>query len=189
MSLIDVISEVYNKISKLLGPSPFHPSHHMMGPLGLLTPLPGASYLFHGDSSLPHPNNQQSNASVNSDQDVPGSLWSIANASLNASGIAGPPGSTMFGNALGSPPLSNWTPSLGDMVLKIDGKLKVRVASASTLDGSVNPCFTENHNSVTERPRRAGEEWDQGRVGVPRTFAKEQAPRRVPAGASDAVPV
>jgi hypothetical protein len=129
MSLVDVISEVYHKISKLLGPSPFHPSHHMMGPLGLLTPLPGVSYLFQADSSIPHSQHQHPNASVSSDQDAPGSLWSIANASLNASGIAGPSASMMFGNALGSPPVSNWSPNLGDTVLKIDGKLKVRVAS------------------------------------------------------------
>ncbi|KAF5324834.1 hypothetical protein D9611_004250 [Ephemerocybe angulata] len=105
LSLIDVISEVYNKISKLLGPSPFHPSHHMMGPLGLLTPLPGVSYLFHGEHHLPNSN----------DQDVASSLWGIANASLNAPGIAGPSASMMFGNVLGSPPISNWTPNLGDM--------------------------------------------------------------------------
>ncbi|RXW22712.1 hypothetical protein EST38_g3150 [Candolleomyces aberdarensis] len=144
MSLIDVISEVYNKISKLLGPSPFHTSNQMMGPLGLLTPQPGVSYLFTGDNALPghhQPNSYSytlppstptaSQMMVSNggpghekDQDVASSLWGIANASLNAPGIAGPSSSMMFGNSLGSPQVTNWTPSLGEMVLKIDGKLK-----------------------------------------------------------------
>lgn len=152
MSLIDVISEVYNKISKLLGPSPFHPSHHMMGPLGLLTPLPGVSYLFHGDnvtsSSIPNPSNQSTAggsvsshypSSMNShtlvggtsmtghDHELASSLWGIAHASLSAPGIAGPSASMMFGNGTGGPgnqAVSNWTPNLGEMVNKIDGKLK-----------------------------------------------------------------
>ncbi|KAF8955443.1 hypothetical protein BDZ97DRAFT_1907638 [Flammula alnicola] len=52
LSLLDVLSEVYNKISKLLGPSPFpHSSQHMMGPLGLLSPHPGVSYLFRANKT------------------------------------------------------------------------------------------------------------------------------------------
>ena len=45
-TLLDVLSEVYNKIAKMLGPSPFHSAQCMMGPLSLLSPHPGVSYLF-----------------------------------------------------------------------------------------------------------------------------------------------
>ncbi|KAF9466276.1 hypothetical protein BDZ94DRAFT_208396 [Collybia nuda] len=137
LSLLDVLSEVYNKISKLLGPSPFpHSSQHMMGPLGLLSPHPGVSYLFSGDSSTPGPNsnahhnpNQHSNpnlhqpyyannqAGTSSLEEMSSSLWGIANPSGGGSG------SVMYGGALGSPPAA-WTASLGEMVVKIDGKLK-----------------------------------------------------------------
>lgn len=106
MSLLDVLSEVYNKISKILGPSPFPSSgsSHMMGPLGLLSPHPGVSYLFSG-------------AEAASLTDGEGSLWSIANAQ-------GPAGAVVYGGALGSPP-PNWNSGLGDTVKAIDSKLKV----------------------------------------------------------------
>jgi len=108
LSLLDVISEVYNKISKILGPSPFpHSSQHMMGPLGLLSPHPGVSYLF-------------SNADGGQGQEgAEGSLWGIANPSsggMNAGGL------------LGSPPVT-WSHTLADLVLKIDGKFK-KITSA-----------------------------------------------------------
>jgi len=134
LSLLDVISEVYNKISKILGPSPFpHSSQHMMGPLGLLSPHPGVSYLFSGDNApanpnaYPVPNNSQhpSNSSSqhspygNNSDEMSSSLWSIANASLGGGGG----GSFMYGGALGSPPPS-WSAAMGEMVLKIDGKFK-----------------------------------------------------------------
>ncbi|KAF8229503.1 hypothetical protein L208DRAFT_1286159 [Tricholoma matsutake] len=136
LSLLDVLSEVYNKIYKLLGPSPFaHPSQHMMGPLGLLSPHPGVSYLFstdnpppnananhlgptimsqysHSNTSLPHPHHANA-----SGEEMSSSLWSIANPG------AGSVSSAMYGGALGSPP-PVWTPALGEMVLKIDGKFK-----------------------------------------------------------------
>lgn len=139
LSLLDVLSEVYNKIYKLLGPSPFaHPSQHMMGPLGLLSPHPGVSYLFstdnsppnananhlgptimsqysHSNTSLPHPHHANA-----SGEEMSSSLWSIANPG------AGSVSSAMYGGALGSPP-PVWTPALGEMVLKIDGKFKVCV--------------------------------------------------------------
>ncbi|KDR81854.1 hypothetical protein GALMADRAFT_221725 [Galerina marginata CBS 339.88] len=127
LSLLDVISEVYNKISKLLGPSPFAHSSQMMGPLGLLVPHPGVSYLFAGEngaSGLPshanpsNPNLHQSYSNHISglpEAEMSGSLWSIANATSGSSG-------SMMGGS--SPPFINWTNSLGDMVLKIDGKLK-----------------------------------------------------------------
>ncbi|KAJ8522681.1 hypothetical protein ONZ45_g786 [Pleurotus djamor] len=107
LSLLDVLSEVYNKILKVLGPSPFpHSSQHMMGPLGLLSPHPGVSYLFSGENQ--NPNDESS-------------LWGIANASVGTGGQAG---AFMYGGGLGSPPGGQWNPSLGEMILKIDGKFK-----------------------------------------------------------------
>ncbi|KIK17022.1 hypothetical protein PISMIDRAFT_238588 [Pisolithus microcarpus 441] len=105
LSLLDVISEVYNKISRTLGPSPFSNSgQHMMGPLGLLSPHPGVSYLFSGQDSSQRPVD-----------DGDGSLWGIANAQGTGHG---------YGGAMGSPPPS-WTPALGDTLLKVDAKFKV----------------------------------------------------------------
>jgi len=72
-----------------------------MGPLGLLSPHPGVSYLFSGADHVPQ-----------GDSDA--SLWGIANAS----------GAGMGPSAGGAPSLS-WTPALAEMVLKVDGKLKV----------------------------------------------------------------
>ncbi|KAJ7708520.1 hypothetical protein B0H16DRAFT_1345019 [Mycena metata] len=128
LSLLDVLSEVYNKISKLLGPSPFpHSAQNMMGPLGLLSPHPGVSYLFSPESTLgsgpygtPHAGQSQfsSNPTLSSNTHLPGggggdmdsnSLWSIANVSS--------------GGGMSSPP-SSWTAGMGEMVLKIDGKFK-----------------------------------------------------------------
>jgi hypothetical protein len=103
LSLLDVISEVYNKISKILGPSPFpHSSQHMMGPLGLLSPHPGVSYLFSGSSAT----QTESEAC----------LWGIANAT-----VGGGAGNFTFGSG----PAANWTPALAELVLKVDGKFKV----------------------------------------------------------------
>lgn len=102
LSLLDVLSEVYNKISKILGPSPFPTGQHMMGPLGLLSPHPGVSYLFTGADAAP----------VN---DSDSSLWGIANSS-NASAL--------YAGTLGSPPPS-WTSAIGDTVRQIDARLKV----------------------------------------------------------------
>lgn len=100
------MSEVYNKISKILGPSPFPSSgQHMTGPLGLLSPHPGVSYLFTGTEALPT-------------YDADGSsLWGIVNG-----------GSSVYAGQLGSPPPS-WTSSLGDAVKQIDNRLKVNPAS------------------------------------------------------------
>ncbi|KAK0225122.1 hypothetical protein EDD85DRAFT_856471 [Armillaria nabsnona] len=127
LSLLDVISEVYNKISKILGPSPFSQhSQQMVGPLGLLSPHPGVSYLFASDNSTLNANpygsastNSQSTPSINQPQpqmgeEPNGSLWGIANG--------GSIGTMMSG--MGSPPPGGWTPALGDMILKVDGKFK-----------------------------------------------------------------
>ncbi|KIJ69653.1 hypothetical protein HYDPIDRAFT_172974 [Hydnomerulius pinastri MD-312] len=104
LSLLDVMSEVYNKISRILGPSPFPNSgQHMMGPLGLLAPHPGVSYLFSGQDAAPKPMDEGD-----------GSLWGIANVhSANHS----------YGGGLNSPPPS-WTPGLGDVLLKVDTRFK-----------------------------------------------------------------
>jgi hypothetical protein len=92
---------MYSKITKILGPSPFPHSQHMMGPLGLISPHPGVSYLFEGGEG----------------GEVGGSLWTIANA-----GVGGGYMSTI---GMTSPP-GGWTPALGEMILKVDGKFKVR---------------------------------------------------------------
>ncbi|GLB35439.1 hypothetical protein LshimejAT787_0210040 [Lyophyllum shimeji] len=142
LSLLDVLSEVYNKISKILGPSPFpHSSQHMMGPLGLLSPHPGVSYLFSGDNTavpnpnaypVPYNNNNSSQGSPystsNASDEMSSSLWSIANASVGMGGGPGGAGSFMYGGALGSPPPS-WSATMGELVLKIDGKFK-KITSA-----------------------------------------------------------
>ncbi|GJE87965.1 hypothetical protein PsYK624_040480 [Phanerochaete sordida] len=105
LSLLDILSEVYNKISKILGPSPFPSSgQHMTGPLGLLSPHPGVSYLFSGTDALPA-------------NDADNSLWGIANAGSAA----------VYAGQLGSPPPS-WTSALGDAVKQIDTRLKKLIA-------------------------------------------------------------
>ncbi|KAI0329877.1 hypothetical protein GY45DRAFT_1324489 [Cubamyces sp. BRFM 1775] len=114
LSLLDVLSEVYNKMSKILGPSPFAGAgNNMMGPLGLLSPHPGVSYLFSGMDTA------QSNEGDNS-------LWGIANASMMGPGGTNGP-NAIYGGGPGSPPPS-WTSTLGDTVRQIDNKLKVRAS-------------------------------------------------------------
>lgn len=98
ISLFDVLSEIYNKISKYLGPTPI--GQQMYGPLGLLSPHPGVSYLFTGAEPYLH-------TPLENDS----SLWGIANANNTA-------------GSLGSPP-PNWTSAYGEMVLKVDSKFKV----------------------------------------------------------------
>ncbi|KAF8509561.1 hypothetical protein JB92DRAFT_2814152 [Gautieria morchelliformis] len=110
LSLLDILSEVYQKIARILGPSPFQlnttsssstssagsvsTGAHMMGPLGLLSPHPGVSYLFSGIDAAPEGGDA--------------SLW----------GIVG--GNNHNGGMLGTP----WTPPMGEMFMKIDGKFK-----------------------------------------------------------------
>ncbi|KAK7049407.1 hypothetical protein VNI00_006008 [Paramarasmius palmivorus] len=133
MSLLDVLSEVYNKIAKIIGPSALpHASQQMMGPLGLLAPLPGVTYLFN-DSQVqntigsPNPNMAYRNASpipapaqtaflseFESASMGAGSLWEIAN---------GGPAPHGGGAATG------WSPTFGEMVLKIDSKFKKIITS------------------------------------------------------------
>ncbi|KAF5379914.1 hypothetical protein D9757_007197 [Collybiopsis confluens] len=120
LSLLDIVSEVYNKISKLLGPSPIaHSSQHMMGPLGLLAPHPGVSYLFPEaqsvHSSVLSPKLSQTHQPDPSSE-LYSSLWNIANG-----------GAITGGYNFGSGPA--WSPSLGETVLKIDNKIK-KITSA-----------------------------------------------------------
>ncbi|OSD02011.1 hypothetical protein PYCCODRAFT_1459248 [Trametes coccinea BRFM310] len=115
LSLLDVLSEVYNKVSKILGPSPFSGAgNNMMGPLGLLSPHPGVSYLFSGMDSAPA-------------NDGDNSLWGIAHATMMGPGGGAGPGSIYSGGP-GSPPPS-WTSTLGDTVRQIDNKLKKLIAT------------------------------------------------------------
>lgn len=108
LSLLDVLSEIYNKISKILGPSPFpHSGQQMMGSLGLISPHPGVSYLFQGSEA----------SSMN---DGEGSLWGIANGSNFHHGHG-----SFAGNGALLSPSAQWTPALGEMILKVDGKFKV----------------------------------------------------------------
>ena len=101
-------------MSKILGPSPFAGAgNNMMGPLGLLSPHPGVSYLFSGMDTA------QTNEGDNS-------LWGIANATMMGPG--GPNGpNSIYGGGPGSPPPS-WTSTLGDTVRQLDNKLKVRAS-------------------------------------------------------------
>ncbi|KAE9395810.1 hypothetical protein BT96DRAFT_825662 [Gymnopus androsaceus JB14] len=116
LTLLDIVSEVYNKISKLIGPSAIaHSSQHMMGPLGLLIPHPGVSYLFEGSqSAYPNfmsPNVTQPNTLLPADSELSGSLWNIANGGVPTFGF-------------GAGPAPAWSSSLGELVLKIDNKFK-----------------------------------------------------------------
>ncbi|KAF9072871.1 hypothetical protein BDP27DRAFT_1319546 [Rhodocollybia butyracea] len=113
LSLLDIVSEVYNKISKLIGPSPIaHSTQHMMGPLGLLVPHPGVSYLFSDAqsaySSIMSPSQQ---TYLSSDAELHGNLWSIANGGAST-------GSFSFGAT------PAWSSSLGELVLRVDNKFK-----------------------------------------------------------------
>lgn len=163
LSLLDVLSELYNKISKILGPSPFSSTHSMMGPLGLLSPHPGVSYLFSGAETGPA-------------NDSDSSLWGIAHAGTSSIYSGGP----------GSPPPS-WTTTLGDTVRQIDSKLKVRVHPpiSFSVRASYDPSVTICHDSTAEIDRHAVEgagrlraRWDQGRVGITRSAPQTCLRRR-----------
>ena len=163
LSLLDVISEVYNKISKLLGPSPFPQSQHYMGPLGLLSPHPGVSYLFPESSASQNPNatplqNQQGPASAQcGDTDAISSLWGIANSSNIGAGPA--IGTGNHGGALASSQMSNWSGPWGDMVIKADNKIKVCRTMFHRYVYSTR--FAENNDDSTKRFGSACEERDQ----------------------------
>lgn len=68
----------------------------MMGPLGMLSPHPGVSYVFSG---------------TDGQAEIDPTLWGI---------VFGSSTNTVLGN-----PQTPWTVPMGDMFMKIDGKLKV----------------------------------------------------------------
>lgn len=157
LSLLDVLSEVYNKISKILGPSPFPSSgQHMMGPLGLLSPHPGVSYLFTGAEAAPTYEGE-------------GSLWGIAHAAGPGTPAALGGGNMMYGGALGSPPPS-WNSALGDTVKQIDNKLKVTDGDPQNLVLNADISLAETNSNAPERARRLRTGGNQGRTRVPRSF-------------------
>jgi len=149
-----------------------------MGPLGLLSPHPGVSYLFSGDTQTqggsnlnanPHhhsnPNLHQptypvgiSNSGLPPDVDMSGSLWSIAHATSGSSGSMAP------GGTLSGPLAAIWMNSYGEMVLKIDSKLKVCVlfSSPRRLQRWLIFAITENNIGPVKRARCLRTEWDQG---------------------------
>jgi hypothetical protein len=101
LSLLDILSAFYAKLAKLLGPSPFpHASQHMLG----LSPHPGVSYLFQNQTHV-----------TPADE----ALWNVAIGSTTF-------GSTAAGGGVLSSPPPSWTPALGELVLKVDSKFKVR---------------------------------------------------------------
>ncbi|KAJ6582827.1 hypothetical protein B0H10DRAFT_2235119 [Mycena sp. CBHHK59/15] len=154
LSLLDVLSEVYNKIAKLLGPSPFpHAPQSMMGPLGLLAPHPGVSYLFSPDATAyasaafnntpaPYNNNPYAtpyNGGGGSSNNLTptahvdglpnnGGLHPNTGANTGAASLwdIAHAGSTSLWDAGGG---GVWTAGLGELVLKIDGKFK-KITSA-----------------------------------------------------------
>ena len=125
----------------------------MMGPLGLLSPHPGVSYLFTGTDTAPT-------------NDGESTLWGIANA-------AG--ASAIYAGALGSPPPS-WNSALGDSVRQIDGKLKVRV-SCTCLTYSRGADILhqlETYRSAPQGARRLRANRNQRRTGVVRPVAAQR---------------
>ena len=132
LSLLDILSALYAKLAKLLGPSPFpHASQHMLG----LAPHPGVSYLFQS----------QSHASATDD-----ALLNVALGIGNGGGGNGM-GNGMGNGVLHSPPPS-WTPALGELVLKVDGKFKVSPRSV-TKNIYLTFVLVENNFGAAERPR------------------------------------
>jgi len=159
LSLLDILSALYAKLAKLLGPSPFpHASQHMLG----LAPHPGVSYLFQ----------TQTPASAADD--------ALLNVALGIGGGGGSMGNGMSNGVLHSPPPS-WTPALGELVLKVDGKFKVSpppllsffctffVLLMVKKKKFVRGFFVrlaENHFGAPEGPRRVRAEQHQGRARV-----------------------
>jgi len=80
----------------------------MMGPLGLLSPHPGVSYLFTGADAAPA-------------HDGDGSLWGIAHANPSTSQVYG-------GGGLGSPP-PQINAAISDTVRQVDARLKKLIAT------------------------------------------------------------
>jgi hypothetical protein len=86
-----------------------------------------------------------------------GSLWSIAHATSGSSGSMAP------GGTLSGPLAAIWMNSYGEMVLKIDGKLKVCIffSSPGRLQHWLIFAIAENNIGPVKRARRIRTEWDQ----------------------------
>ena len=97
----------------------------MLGPLGLLSPHPGVSYLFSGADAAPMADGDGLWGIAQGGLNINGGPGMGANGPATASAGAPPVPSTHAAGPLASPPPS-WTPALGEMVLKVDGKFKVR---------------------------------------------------------------
>lgn len=82
LSLLDVISEVYNKISKILGPSSLPHSSHALGPLASVTPYPGVSYLFASEANN-HSNQYPSTTFANTSSHTSSQQSQTHNSSSN----------------------------------------------------------------------------------------------------------
>jgi hypothetical protein len=147
LSLIDVLSELYAKLARVLGPSAAAgspPGGAMLGPLGPLSPHPGVSYLFDRGASAWDDAPGASAGASGPDS----SLWAIAHAGAPANVPLGGAGSV-------------WSPVLGELVLKIDGKLKVRRTRRA---GRVLTAATEDHHDAAEGARPVRAERDQRRA-------------------------
>ena len=99
-----------------------------------LAPHPGVSYLFQS----------QSHASAADD-----ALLNVALGTGNGGGGNGM-GNGMGNGVLHSPPPS-WTPALGELVLKVDGKFKVSFTPAS-VNKNEKLCWAENNFGTAEGP-------------------------------------
>ncbi|KAF9448913.1 hypothetical protein P691DRAFT_813422 [Macrolepiota fuliginosa MF-IS2] len=152
VSLLDVVSEVYNKISKILGPSSLPYPSHILGPLTSVTPYPGVSYLFaseannhsnqYPNTTLAYPALQQSqfhNSSSNPNLHQPVRFPSVSGSSTTLTGSLGSgdndacnslwsianASSVGMGMGVGFPqPTISWSATQSDTILKIDAKLK-----------------------------------------------------------------
>ncbi len=143
---------MYNKISRILGPSSLPHSFNALGPLASVTPYPGVSYLFASEannqssqypsaalSNIPsHGSSQQSqyhNSNSNLHQPVqfpsgstatlPGSSTSGDNETCNS--LWSIANASSVGMGMGGPtqPTISWSATQSDMILKIDARLKV----------------------------------------------------------------
>ncbi|KAJ3564112.1 hypothetical protein NP233_g8507 [Leucocoprinus birnbaumii] len=152
LSLVDVVSEVYSKISKILGPSSLPHSSQSLGPLASITPQPGVSYLFaseannhsthypsttYASTSSSHAPSQQSHLSSASNPNLhqfpsaTGSSATLTESSnsgesdtLNSLWAIANACTVGMGMGANSHPTVHWSPVQSEMIVKIDTKLK-----------------------------------------------------------------
>jgi hypothetical protein len=150
LSLLDVMSEAYSRISKILGPSSI-PHSTSLGPLSGVTPYPGISYLFASEAnnySSQYPATNLTNSSSHlllhhnltsspNPNQPPVQFPSVTNSSTTLPVSSEPENSlwsianaSSVGMGMGasfSQPTVNWSSSQSDMIVKIDSKLKVHI--------------------------------------------------------------